>query len=76
MYKRKRSKKNSSGSRERIQCGHCRKVLSKRQYHEHKRQFYNAVTKQWTVMEDLITLSVVGSSSSDGGCITILIVQL
>ena len=29
-----------------MQCGHCQNVLSKRQYHERKCNFFNAVTKK------------------------------
>ena len=68
MPKRKRNKNNSAEDGDRVKCGHCHTFLSKRQYHEHKRQFFNPMTGKWNAVEDFIKLDVQGSSSSEGVC--------
>lgn len=68
MPKRKRSTEKSKLEGNRVKCGHCHIFLSKRQYHEHKRQFFNALTGTWNVEGDVVQLDVHGSSSSEGGC--------
>jgi len=68
MLKRKRSKEKSTLEGNRVKCGHCHNFLSKRQYHEHKRQFFNALTGTWNVEGDVVQQDVHGSSSSEGGC--------
>ena len=68
MLKRKRSKKKSTLEGNRVKCGHCYIFLSKRQYYEHKRHFFNALTGTWNVEGDVVQQDVPGSSSSEGGC--------
>ena len=68
MPKRKRSKEKSTLEGNRVKCGHCHIFLLKRQYHEHKPQFFNALTGTWNVEGDVAQPDVHGSSSSEGGC--------
>ena len=67
MPKRKRSTEKSKLEGNRVKCGHCHIFLSKRQYHEHKHQFFNALTGTWNVEGDVVQKDVHGSSSSQGG---------
>ena len=68
MLKRKQSKKKSTLEGNRVKCGHCHIFLLNRQYHQHKHQFFNALTGTWNVEGDVVQKDVHGSSSSQGGC--------
>lgn len=70
MPKRRRNKRDSKEGMDRVKCGHCHTFLSKRQYHQHKRQFFDTKSGKWTTVEDFVTLDIQGSSSSDGMCIS------
>ena len=53
----------------RQRCGHCQQFLSKSQFHEHRRLYFNSSLNQWKTIEDASKSSVpedvLGSSSSE-----------
>lgn len=74
MSKRKRSKRNhSKEGMDRVKCGHCYIFLSRRQYHEHKRQFYDTITGKWKTVEEFARLDACNQelSSSEGVLCTV-----
>lgn len=74
MPKRKRKRNDSNEDMGRVKCGHCNTFLSKRQYHEHKRQFFDSKTGTWKTVQDFVRHDIQGSSSSssDGMCIHVV----
>ncbi|KAJ7354917.1 hypothetical protein OS493_029026 [Desmophyllum pertusum] len=60
-------------SRCRQRCGHCQRLLSKSQYHEHRRLYFNPSLDQWKTVEYIKNIrssasapeDVPGSSSSE-----------
>lgn len=66
MPKRKRMMGSTSKDSDRLKCGHCHTFLSKRQFHEHKRIYYDSRTGIWKTVADLARLDTQESSSSDG----------
>ena len=58
MTKRKRGKRNHSAEgMDRVKCGHCFKLLSRTQYHEHKRNFFDTNAGKWKTVEDFARLN-------------------
>lgn len=71
MPKRKRSKTNhSKEDMDRVKCG---QFLSRRQYHERKRQFYDTNTGKWKTVEEFARLNACNQelSSSEGVLCTV-----
>ena len=52
-------KESSSSSRK--YCSHCNQTISRRQFQEHKKKYFNEKTKKWSTSEP------VGTDGSPGG---------